>query len=68
MRLLYVIVACPDQAALVQLRDAVARPWLQAHNREVRYWVGSQEEAARERAILALAGFSSQIEVATYES
>jgi hypothetical protein len=66
--IVYVVVVCPaDEAPLVRLRAAVAKPWLQVLNREARYWVGTLEDAEHERALLALAGFSSQIEPVTFD-
>lgn len=62
MTLLYIVVPVRDPAALERLRAAVARPWLQAYKRQVRYWVLSLAEADRERAVLSLAGFPSQME------
>lgn len=62
MRLLYVVVTVRDDAALTRLRAAAARPWLVMYKGAVRFWVPSLADAVRERAALALAGFTSRIE------
>jgi hypothetical protein len=62
MKLLYVVVPVLDDVALFRVRLAVARPWLQAYRQQVRYWVPSVEEAENECAVLALAGFSAEVE------
>ena len=60
---LYVVVPVGrDNATLNRVRDAVARPWLEAYRENVRYWVPTIEDAENERAVLALAGFQSRIE------
>ena len=64
---LYVIVAVPDEITLLRLRASVARPWLEVYENEVRYWVHTPADAERERAVLALAGFRSQVELLTTE-
>jgi len=60
--MILIVVPVLDYAALLRLRAAVAHPWLEAYKGNVRYWVPSLAEADRERAALALVGFSSQIE------
>ena len=59
---LYVVVTIREPGSLDHLRMAVARPWLLPHKSQVRYWVPSLQEGLRERAVLALAGYSSRIE------
>lgn len=66
--LLYLEIVVPNKSELARLCKAVGRPWLgSTSNRTVggllvRYWVPTLEVAERERAILALAGFSAAIE------
>lgn len=62
MSFLYIVVRVESDDELERLRKAVGRPWLPARARLVRYWVPSRAEAERERVVLFLAGFSSQIE------
>jgi hypothetical protein len=62
MELLYVVVPVRDDLVLARVKRAVARPWLQAYRQQVRYWVPTLEDAENERAMLALAGFSAQVE------
>jgi len=63
MILVYVVVPVGrDPVTLVRVREAVARPWLEAYREHVRYWVPSVAEAQDERAVLALAGFTATME------
>lgn len=62
--LIYIVVPVPrnDFSVLYRLRVAVGRPWLEAYQEKVGYWVPTIEDAENERAVLALAGFASEIE------
>lgn len=62
MSFLYIVVRVENTDDLERIRKAVGRPWLPDRARVVRFWVPSRAEAERERAVLSLAGFSSQIE------
>ena len=62
MSFLYIVVRVEGADELERLRKVAGRPWLPARTRIVRYWVPSLAEAERERAVLFLAGFSSQVE------
>ena len=63
MTLFYVTVPVGrDPVALLRVKEAVARPWLEAYREHVRYWVPTMEDADNERAVLALAGFHATVE------
>lgn len=65
MSFLYIVVRIEGADEIARVREAVGRPWLEVQGRlspYLRYWVPSRTEAERERAVLFLAGFSSQIE------
>jgi hypothetical protein len=63
--LIYVVVPCSSHAELERIRAAVGRPWLQGAGLPmyVRYWVETYEDAENERALMALAGLKSTIEI-----
>ena len=55
MILVYVVVPVGrDPLTLLRVREAVARPWLEAYREHVRYWVETLGDAENELAVLAL--------------
>jgi hypothetical protein len=63
MILVYVVVPVGrDPLTLLRVREAVARPWLEAYREHVRYWVETLGDAENELAVLALAGFRATVE------
>lgn len=65
--LVYVVVHVSSDEDLERLREAVARPWLDTsrtlRGREARYYVPTTEAADNERAVLALLGLESYVEL-----